>query len=193
MLDDSVAERYADSLFQVSEEAGKTDAWERQLAKIVRTVSDTPFLSEVMRYPFISAAEKREMIRKVFAPYSDQQVMNFLYVIIDRGRASYLGLISRRYSEIIMRSRGIVAAEITSACQLSPSEKARLNRVLSKREGCRVESVFKVDPSIIGGVVVRIGGRIIDGSLSRALSLMRGRFASVDVSGLDSAGPDKEN
>lgn len=187
MLDESVAERYAGALFEVSEACGKTDLWDKKLSQIAKSVENTPFLSKFLKYPFGSASEKKDIMKKVFGTFIDVQIMNFIFIIIDRGRASYLDLISKKYSECIKQSRGIVSAEVISAAPLSPSERARLARVLTQKEGRKVEPSFSCDPSLIGGVVIKMGGRVIDGSLSRALSIMKEKFANVDVSAVAGA------
>ena len=182
MLDDSVAERYAEAFFSVAGEHEKEDIWKEQLSNIVTTVSKIPFLDKIMKYPFALKSEKRDIFTKVFSSQVDQQVLNFIYLIIDHDRGAYLNLIYEKYAECIRKSRRILLAEITSAKELSSYEQTRLISSISRREGRAVEASFKIDPSLIGGVVVKIEGKIIDGSLKKSLKDLADSFVKADFS-----------
>ena len=182
MLDDSVAERYAEAFFSVAGEHEKEDIWKEQLSNIVTTVSNVPFLDKIMKYPFALKSEKRDIFTKVFSSYVDQQVLNFIYLIIDHDRGAYLNLIYEKYAECIRKSRRILLAEITSAKELSSQEKTRLTSAISKREGRAIEPLFKIDSSLIGGVIVKIEGRIIDGSIKKSLRDLADSFVKADFS-----------
>ncbi len=180
MLDDSVAERYAEAFFSVAGEHEKVDIWKEQLSNIVTTVSRVPFLDKIMKYPFALKSEKRDIFTKVFSSQVDQQVLNFIYLIIDHDRGAYLKLIYEKYAECIRKSRNRLLAEITSAKELSMQEESRLISAISKREGRTIEASFKVDPSLIGGVIVKIEGKIIDGSLRKSLRDLADSFVKAD-------------
>lgn len=182
MLDDSVAERYAEALFSVAVEHEKMDIWKEQLSNIVTTVSRVPFLDKIMKYPFALKSDKRDIFTKVFSSQVDQQVLNFIYLIIDHDRGSYLKLIYEKYAECIRKSNNRLLAEITSAKELSKIEESRLVSAISRREGRIIEPIFKVDPSLIGGVVVKIEGKVIDGSLKKSLKDLGDSFAKADFS-----------
>ena len=175
MLDDSVAERYAEAFFSVAGEHEKVDIWKEQLSNIVTTVSRVPFLDKIMKYPFALKSEKRDIFTKVFSSQVDQQVLNFIYLIIDHDRGAYLKLIYEKYAECIRKSRNRLLAEITSAKELSMQEEARLISAISKREGRTIEASFKVDPSLIGGVIVKI-----EGSLKKSLRDLADSFVKAD-------------
>lgn len=182
MLDDSVAERYAEAFFSVAGEHEKVDIWKEQLSNIVTTVSRVPFLDKIMKYPFALKSEKRDIFTKVFSSQVDQQVLNFIYLIIDHDRGAYLKLIYEKYAECIRKSRNRLLAEITSAKELSMQEESRLISAISKREGRTIEASFKVDPSLIGGVIVKIEGKIIDGSLKKSLRDLADSLVKADFS-----------
>ena len=182
MLDDSVAERYAEAFFSVAGEHEKEDIWKEQLSNIVTTVSKIPFLDKIMKYPFALKSEKRDIFTKVFSSQVDQQVLNFVYLIIDHDRGAYLKLIYEKYAECIRKSRNRLLAEITSAKELSMQEESRLISAISKREGRTIEAIFKVDPSLIGGVIVKIEGKIIDGSIKKSLKDLADSFVKADFS-----------
>ena len=182
MLDDSVAERYAEAFFSVAGEHEKEDIWKEQLSNIVTTVSNVPFLDKIMKYPFALKSEKRDIFTKIFSSQVDQQVLNFIYLIIDHDRGAYLHLIYEKYAECIRKSRRILLAEITSAKELSSYEKTRLISSISRREGRAIEASFKIDPSLIGGVIVKIEGKIIDGSLKKSLRDLADSFVRADFS-----------
>lgn len=182
MLDDSVAERYAEAFFSVAVEHKKEDIWKEQLSNIVTTVSKIPFLDKIMKYPFALKSEKRDIFTKVFSSQVDQQVLNFIYLIVDHDRGAYLNLIYEKYAECIRQSRRILLAEITSAKELSSFEKTRLISALSRREGHAIEATFKIDSSLLGGVIVKIEGKIIDGSLKKSLKDLADSFVKADFS-----------
>ena len=135
-----------------------------------------------MKYPFALKSEKRDIFKKIFSSQIDQQVLNFIYIIVDHDRGAYLNLIYEKYAECIRKSRNILLAEITSAYELSSYEKTRLISAISRKEGRAVEASFKIDSSLIGGIVIKIEGKIIDGSLRKSLKDLGDSFAKADFS-----------
>ena len=169
MLDNAVAQRYASSFFSVATTLGKEEVWKKQLDDIVKSVSNSPFLSKVINYHFISADKKKGMLDKLFKKSTDKQVMNFLYVILDNRRGVYLNLIYEKYIELVRDAQGFTNMEVVTAVDLSDAEKLKLSEALTVREGKRVELSFTVNPKIIGGAIVKSKGKVIDGSLLKKL------------------------
>lgn len=190
MLDDSVAVRYAETLFQVALEKDKTEQWKNQLENFVQSVKGSQFLSNMLPYPLISVKDKKNMLKKVFSSKLDVQIMNFIYVILDNHRVQYINLIYDKYIQCIRDAAGIITAEVTTATVLSASEKAKLRNAISAREGCSVDVEFKTNPSLLGGAIVKSGGKIIDGSLQKTLRDIKNRLTNAGISSRENCAQD---
>lgn len=137
-------------------------------------VQTAPELKVVLLSPAVSNARKRDVVAR-FAesmPLS-RMVRNFLYILIDRRRTDLLEEMADAFDIAVDERLGLVRAEVTSAAPLPDAQRAELESALSQMAGKRVRCDFKVDDSLIGGVVARIGSTVYDGSVRTQLQSMR--------------------
>ncbi|WP_019121082.1 F0F1 ATP synthase subunit delta [Brevibacillus massiliensis] len=165
----AVAKRYARALFEVAKERGLIDQVETELKSIVDAVRQNEDLTKILMHPHISVGAKKELISQLFEAHVAEVTSNFLAVLIDNGRESDLENIANAYVKLANEERGIADALLTSAKPLSSEEQAeiaeRFGKLLNKR--LRFETV--VDPAILGGIVIKIGDRLYDGSIRSKL------------------------
>jgi F-type H+-transporting ATPase subunit delta len=164
-----VSKRYARALYEVAKERGLIDRIETELNSVVDAVKQNADLEKLLMHPHISSTAKKELVKDLFQAHLAEETMNFLNILIENGRESDLSLIAYAYVQLANAERGIADAVVTTAKALSEEEKAqiaeRFGNVLNKK--LRIHTV--VDPSILGGVVVKIGDRLYDGSIKTRL------------------------
>ncbi|MBO8165554.1 MAG: F0F1 ATP synthase subunit delta [Brevibacillus sp.] len=169
----AVAKRYARALFEVAKERGLIDAVETELKLVTAVLEKDAEFTQVVNHPQIPAEDKKQLISQLFQDHVSPETLNLLLLLIENGRQSHLNDIAAAYVALANESRGIVDAIVTTAKPLSEEEQAEIAAQFGKllNKTLRIETV--VDPSILGGVLVKIGDRLYDGSLKAKLE----RFA----------------
>jgi F-type H+-transporting ATPase subunit delta len=169
-MSQAVAKRYAQALFEVAKANDSVEQTQEQLTFIARTIGQHEALKEILRHPKISIEQKKGLLQTVFADVWSRTVQNFIELLIDKGRESELSRISEVYQALGNQEKGIVRAYVTTAKPLTDEEKANLVKGFGEKLGKTLEIESQVDPEIIGGLTVRIGNRLYDGSLKGKLS-----------------------
>ncbi|WEG13111.1 F0F1 ATP synthase subunit delta [Pullulanibacillus sp. KACC 23026] len=169
-MSEVIAKRYAQALFDVAKERSTVDAVEEQLQVIQQTVKESKDLNTMLNHPRIKGEDKKAVLEQIFKDEVNAEVLNLLKVLVDRGRESLLNDLSESYTAIANEARGIVDMYVTTAEPLSQEDEDKLSKsfgnVLNKQ--LRIHS--KVDAGVIGGVLVRIGNRVYDGTLAGKLT-----------------------
>jgi F-type H+-transporting ATPase subunit delta len=166
----TVAKRYAIALFQVAQEQNLLEQIEQELLAVKAVFTENDKLLSVLNHPKVSKATKKSLVKESFANVS-APVLNTLLILIDRHRQSVIPDVADLFIEEANNARGIADAKVYSVRPLSDEEKTSLSQTFAKKVGkvaLRVENI--VDPSILGGVKLRIGNRIYDGSVSGKLA-----------------------
>jgi len=167
----SLAGRYASALFDLASEAGTVTAVESDLDKLAEALHESAELRALIRNPEVS----REQIGKVMAGIAAHLGLadltkNFLGVLADNRRISDLPAMIRAFHAIAAAQRGEVGAEVASAHALTDEQIATLEQKLRAREGRTVKLKTRVDPDLLGGLVVTVGSQRIDGSIRTRLN-----------------------
>jgi F-type H+-transporting ATPase subunit delta len=173
MLSESIAERYAEALFQTAQEHGQVRDWERYLLLVCESIQSHTFLGKVLYSPQIAPEVKKEILSKVFLKTLPPSFLNFFLFLADKGRERYLESIRNAYSLKVQELEGMLTARITVASPLSPALEAGLALALSRHTGKRVKLSTSLDPDLIGGVVIRMEDMILDWSISGHLQNLK--------------------
>lgn len=171
------ARRYAEAAFGIAERDATIPAWLEQLDVAAGLLSDER-ASRVLANPAIPASERIEVADKILGDRVSGPVRNLVGLLLRRGRADLLPSVAREYRRLYDRHEGITTALVTSAAPLKDDESDALRDRLAGMTGGRIELRFEVDPTILGGVVVRLGDRLIDGSVRGRLERLRARLAA---------------
>jgi F-type H+-transporting ATPase subunit delta len=168
------AKRYASAAFSVATETGDYDAWLSALTDFARMLQ-MPSARTVFMSPAIPTSQKHEALDHLL-PAAPPLVRNFLHILADRARLDEVPGIAEALRALINQRRGIVTAEVTTAIPLD----AELERVVAQRLAAHFHAdpqlmtiVSRVDPTIIGGVVARVGDQVIDDSVRERLARLR--------------------
>jgi F-type H+-transporting ATPase subunit delta len=182
MLNKSVARRYAEAFFSIAHEANQIDEYQAELGKIVQGIQDIEGLKEYFAHPLIPAKEKKEIAKKLFSEAVSQITLNFLMLVLDKKRQTYLELILHEYEEMADESRNIKKAELISAMDVSEEEVNALAETLSRSTGKTIQLRLTIDPSLIGGVKIRMGDKIIDASVAKKLEMLKKNLKQAKIS-----------
>jgi len=173
MSEQGIARRYAQALFALAEEKQILDEVEKTLKQVKDTLEANKDLKQVMDHQLIPSQTKKEIFKGVFGNAVAPLVMNFFMLLIDKRRERYLGQIYQEYMVFANKVRNIVEAEVKSAVALETEDVLALQQQLEGSTGKSVQLNLKVDPSLVGGLMVRIGDRVIDGSVAARLQQLR--------------------
>ena len=169
-----VAERYASSLFEVALETGSIDAVGADLERFQSMMDESDDLRRLVLSPVFSADEQVRAVSAVADKAGIRgAVGNFLKVVASNRRLFALPGMIRAFRQIAAAHRGEVAAEVTSAHALTPAQEQELKSALKGVTGKDVVIALKVDPTLLGGLIVKVGSRQIDTSLRTKLSTLK--------------------
>ncbi len=178
MASGTAARRYAQAVFEMADQGGTLDQWERDLSRLTNALSD-PRLATFFESPQISAAEKRDTVRRLLGEEGQPLTLNLAGLLIERGRFGMLPRLYAAFHDLLLARRGIAVAEVTTAVPLTEVElNVVRGRLLTITGGRDIELRPQVDESIIGGIIVRIGDQLIDGSVTSRLRRLRDQLAS---------------
>ncbi len=169
-----VAERYASSLFELALETGTIDAVGKDLEKFQALIDGSDDLKRLIRSPVFSAEEQSRAIAAIIGKVGVKSlVANFLKVVASNRRLFAVPGMIAAFRQIAARHRGEVSAEVISAHALSAAQENELKATLKGVTGKEVSVNVTVDPSILGGLIVKVGSRQIDTSLRTKLSTLK--------------------
>src|SRR5207249_1943731 len=160
-------------LFETARKAGTTERVETDLETLDALLRTTPALLRVLRAPTIGRTQKKELARRLFESQVSDLTLRFLFLLIDKRREGTLPEVNRAFRALSYAAQNRLQVTATVAARLTAEERARLADTLSRRTGKTIELAEEVDPELIGGVVVRLGDTIIDGSIAGQLRRLR--------------------
>jgi F-type H+-transporting ATPase subunit delta len=169
-----IARPYAQALFDLARSENSLDAVEQGLVGVGQLSGDSPDFGRFLRSPVISADDKARALDRILSEAKpNETVANFLRVVARNGRLFALPAIIKTFRELAATARGEVTAEVTSAAPLTANQVQNLADTLKAKIGKTVTLNEHVDPSLIGGLVVKVGSRMIDSSLKTKLTAMK--------------------
>lgn len=172
----TLARRYAGALFSVARNADDIDVIdniESDLGLIGHSLETMPRLAETLNHPLIPPARKKAIVTEVFGGKVQDVTLRFLLLVVEKRREAVLPDVEQEYVRLANEHRGVVSVSVASAVPLAPDEVAALKAGLDRFTGKQTELDVGVDPDIIGGIAVRIGDTVIDGSVRGYLASLR--------------------
>lgn len=176
---DIIANRYAEALFQLSEDENITKEIYSELHDVVDTVKNNKDLENVLKSPLVSKGEKKELIEKIFSNKINNNLKNFLKILIEKGRITSLKAIELTFKQLLNDKHNIIEGTVLSAIPMEKIKVKELEEKLSKKYNKNVTLENKVDESILGGVLVRLGNTQIDGSVKTRLNNIKDQLSQV--------------
>jgi F-type H+-transporting ATPase subunit delta len=174
---DALIRGYARALFAVADAEGELDRVEDELYRFGKTVEAQAKLREALTDPALPADRKKAVIDDILGKKAGRHTLAVLGFLVDQGRAKDLPKIIEALAEVAAEQRRKAVAEVRSAIPLDEERRTKLTKALSQATGRDVELKVLVDPSLVGGVVARVGDQVFDGSVRRKLETARQQLA----------------
>ena len=168
---------YARALYDAAKEKGSVAEAQQELSDFAAAVRDVPELRAVLRNPQIDPRAKAAALDAITGG-AHPVVRNFLRLLVEKGRIAEVEEIERELDRLIAREQGQVTVELTTAQELSDQEASEIVDQIAKASGRRVEATRKVDPDLIGGIVLQAGSYRIDASVRGRLNRLRQELAA---------------
>lgn len=176
-----VAERYAQALFEISRALGKDEEVEAQLENFSAALKSDPGLERLFGNPYLSLGQKRGFLAKLFAgpDQVSKLLLDFYTVLFEKGRFALVHEIAAVFKRIADEAQGQATIQIRSASPLSAAQEAAIVGRLESMAGYKIAVEKMVDPSLIGGVVVRLKNRVLDGSVRHRIDEMKKELLKI--------------
>jgi F-type H+-transporting ATPase subunit delta len=171
----TAARRYAEAAFELATRDNAVDSWADDLTKTAQLIGDER-VARIVDNPSLAFAQRREIIDELLNRRVKPPVRRLVALLAERRKLDLLPEIALEYKELVKRQRGIVTAIVTSAEPLTAEESRALEKRLRAMTGATVELQPRIDKGLIGGLTVRIGDQLLDGSVRGRLERLRERL-----------------
>ncbi len=170
----AIARRYAKALLLIGKEDGQAETYREELDGLAKLLADNRELEQAVTNPLYDSEGRKKVLRAVIDMLELSSVMeSFMQLLFDKGRIGFLSSINEFYQKLADDLKGVARASLVSATELPEETVERIREALSKRTGKSVVLDVEQDPSLIGGIVTKIGDLVLDGSVKTQLFNMR--------------------
>lgn len=173
----SSARRYAEAAFELAVRDKAVPEWLEQLDRAAELSRDDQ-LDRLLDNPAVPVPQRLEVLERALGSGTPAPVLNLLGLLLRRGRIKSLPKVAAEFRALYLRQEGITPATVTTALALEADELRAIRERLERQTGGRIELSTEVDPAILGGLTVRLGDRLIDGSVRGRLERLRARLMS---------------
>jgi F-type H+-transporting ATPase subunit delta len=175
----TIARNYAEALFEAANARGETERYGEFIDAVTGAVQSDPRIAAALDSPRVAKAAKGEILRNALKGLVPDEFVRFLEAVVRRGRQGLLGEIAVEYQRLLDTKLKRVHAGVTVAKDLDEGLEKDIVDRLARALGKEVRAHFQTDAAILGGVVVRVGDRVFDGSLRRRLTALRRRMLAA--------------
>ncbi len=177
MLNIQLATKYARAIFELAQEENNLDGYDRDLAKIQADVFDIPDAVKFFQNPLVPHQAKKDLLKKALDGEISDTTMNFLMLLVDKSRIGIFSEIYEIFTGLKNQAQGILVADVTFAFPLTKTQETQLTKKLATVTGKKVKIRKHEDKSILGGLIVTIGDKRIDGSAAGRLRSLKSSMA----------------
>ena len=173
MASDSLTHGYAEALFRIVQAEGELETVEDELYRFGKLLESNHELKQALSDKAVDRAERLKLLEDLLADKVSPHTISLLAFVVEQGRARQLPQILDELASLAAEARQSVIAEVRSAVPLDQNQQAQMATALSRATGKKVEVKNLVDPSVVGGVVAKVGETVIDGSVRRRLEQLK--------------------
>jgi len=173
MNQSKITVRYAKAFFSLAKDSGEIETLHRDIEMVYRLCHQSEDFYQLLQNPVIKTAQKKSILQEILKPHIHDVTLRFLLLITGKNRETEIPGICRNIIDRVREERGIVPATVTTAQEMKPAilEEIRLN--LERETGKIVELTHKMNPAILGGMILRVGDLQFDGSISTQLKKVK--------------------
>jgi F-type H+-transporting ATPase subunit delta len=174
MAEDQLVHAYAQAIFEQA-----VGRWRKALSAVSGNLEKAQDSLTRLDNPAEDLQRKKELVNRMLPAEADGEVRNFVYLLASRGQVHLLPEVLAEFDRYASRGPVLEAARVASAVELTDAERAQLERKVRAQYGENLDFEYRVDKSLLGGVVVRIGDKVIDGSVAGKLAAMRQKLEAT--------------
>jgi F-type H+-transporting ATPase subunit delta len=179
MREPTIAKNYAETLLELAQRAGDLRGWGEMLDQVSDAMETDRRLRTFLESPRVSAQRKNEILQKAYGAQLPRNFLRFLQALVSHRRQMLIPAIAHTYHDLVDQVEGRVHASVTVARPADDSDRDVLTKQLSRMLGKDVVPHFHVNSSILGGVIVRVGDTVLDGSVRRRLATLRTKMLAA--------------
>lgn len=168
----NLAKNYANAFFKIAQQFNCAEKFYSELKSVVEVLKNSPDLKTYMNNPLISVNDKKDVVYKVFGKDFDIQIINLLNLLVDNKRFDIVEAVMVSYSQLYEENAGVIKIDVFSVIDLNEETKSRLVEKLERKLNKKVYANYMKDENILGGLVIKIGDKVIDLSLSSKITNM---------------------
>lgn len=177
-----VSKTYGDALFELALESGQVDDLFQESKELLKIVRNNEDLTKMMNHPKIVIEEKQKIVEDIFRERVSRELIGLMTMIIAKGHYNEFDSVLEYFINQVKEYKKIGTAYITSAMELSLAQKDSIRRkLLDTTDYAQFEFIYDTDPSLIGGMVIRIGDRVVDGSVKSKLSRLTSELSKAKL------------
>ena len=172
----TIAKNYAEALIELASRAGDTEGWGKMIDDVANAIREDESLRNFLSTPRLSAAEKNAILAQAFQDRMPRLLVRFIQTVVTNRRQAIIPEIAEEYQSLLDDSENRVHAQVTVGRDASAADRTMIAKELSRVLGKKVIPHITVNPAIIGGVIVRVGDDVMDGSVRRRLASLRNQL-----------------
>ena len=178
-----ISKTYGEALFELAIEENRMDEFLEEAQLVLRVIRENPEFSAMMNHPRIDQEEKVRVVEHVFGANLSREITGLLRIIVQKDRYKETEEILSWFIDQVKQEKGIGKAYVTSALPLSDAQKKQIEeKLLATTSYKQMEMVYETDESLIGGLRIRIGDRVVDSSVSNKLSDLKRELLKIQIS-----------
>jgi F-type H+-transporting ATPase subunit delta len=176
MREPTIARNYAETLLELAQKDGELRAWGEMIQNIADAMGSDRRLKMFLESPRVSADRKNEIIQQAYGEGLPRNFVRFLKALVNHRRQMLIPVIAAAYHDLVDEAEGRVHASVTVAREPDDSDRKLVTEQLTRSLGKEVVPHFSVNPALLGGIIVRVGDTVLDGSVRRRLATLRTRM-----------------
>lgn len=181
MIAGEVASRYSRALFRLAATPLELEKRHQDLEGVVTLLQKIPKLGLFLSAPQISSDQKRKVLENSLGSQIDQKLLHFLLFLLEKGRIKHLPEIAKGYHRLVKESLGILEANLITAVPLEREDREALHQKLEKTYQKKVEIKERIDPQIMGGIILVLANQVIDWSIRNKLARLKEKLLAIRV------------
>ena len=181
MLNIQLASKYAAAIFEIAKDENNLDGYDKDLGTVRANVFALPDAVKFFQNPLIPQQAKKDLLKRAFDGEISATVMNFLMLLVDKKRIGVFNEIYDIFTSLKNKEQGILIADVTSAFPLTKKQQDALTRKLAGLTGRKIKVRTHKDTSILGGLIVKIGDKRIDGSAAGRLRALKSAISNEEL------------
>lgn len=177
-----ISKTYGEALFELAVEENKVDVFEQEISAILDILNQNPDFMQLLNHPKIAKEEKLQVVKEVFGGKVEKEILGFLNIIVAKERNKDLIAIMEYFLDEVKAMKGVGVCYVTTPTELKDAQKeAIVKKLLETTSFKQMEMHYSIDEKLIGGMVIRIGDRVVDSSIQTKLSNLEAQLLKIQL------------